>query len=549
MKSIVPIHTRSWKKLEQHFHDIKHLHLVNLFENDTNRFKNFSFIFKKNLLLDFSKNRITHQTIKLLLNLVQEMNLSNEIQSMFSGKHINITENRPVLHVALRNRSNTPIFVNGLDIMIEVNLILKKMKEFSNKVIQGIWKGYSGKNITHVVNVGIGGSHLGPKMVVEALKPYHNHLKVSFVSNIDSTELFNVLKTCDYETTIFLISSKTFSTEETITNFKTLKNNFLKQCGDQNSIQQHFFAITVNESEAINLGIPKDNIFKLWDWVGGRYSVWSAMGLSVVLVIGFKNFCKFLQGAYDMDIHFKNEPFEKNLPIFLALIGVWYNNFFNSETEAILPYDQYLKYFPSYVQQSNMESNGKNIDRNGNLVSWNTGPIIWGEVGTNGQHSFYQLIHQGTRLIPCDFITSIISHNPLEQHHKILLSNFFAQTHALAFGEYFYNKNRFLSKSNFINKDMDFLKKFKFFKGNQPSNTLLFKKMNPYSLGILISLYEHKVFTQGVIFNVFSFDQWGVELGKNISNNILKKLLYNDCNLCYESSTQGLIDFYNFHNQ
>lgn len=541
IKHPIPNQTNSWKNLNIHFKEIHNLHLFDLFKNDNNRFKNFSFNFKNKLLVDISKNRITNTTIKILLNLAKEMNLSQAIESMFCGEKINLTEQRPVLHTALRNFSNNPIFFNESDIMLEINKVLNKMKYFSEKIINGTWKGYSGKSIQNVVNIGIGGSDLGPKMVTEALRFYKNHLNIFFISNIDGTEIFNILKLIDFETTIFLISSKTFTTQETIVNFKTIKDIFFKKVNNKNILDKHFFAITVNENEAMRYGITKENIFKLWDWVGGRYSLWSAMGLSIILSLGFDNFIQLLSGAYDMDIHFRTTSFEKNIPVLLGLIGIWYNNFFNSETEAILPYDQYLYNFPMYIQQSNMESNGKNIDKNGNKVSWQTGPIIWGTVGTNGQHSFYQLIHQGTKLIPCDFIASIFSHNPINDHHVILLSNFFAQTHALAFGQNFYKNNNL--KKNTLHDE--YVEKFKFFEGNRPSNSFLFQKMDPYSLGVLISLYEHKIFTQGVIFNIFSFDQWGVELGKNISNNIFKNLVNKKKEFNYDSSTEGLINFYN----
>ncbi|CAL4324564.1 glucose-6-phosphate isomerase [Buchnera aphidicola] len=541
MKSISPITTNAWKELRIHFNKMKNIHLVDLFKYNHNRFKNFSYVFKSNMLIDFSKNRITDETIQILLRLSEEMQLSQSIQDMFNGKHINVTENRPVLHTALRNFSHEPILVNNIDIMPKIRAVLNKMKHFSKSIISGVWRGYSGKKITHVVNIGIGGSDLGPRMVTEALKPYKNHLKISYVSNIDSTDVYSILKNCDFSSTIFLVSSKNFTTEETITNATTIKNYFLKKYCNLKDMKHHFFAVTANVQEALKFGIEQNNIFELWDWVGGRYSLWSAMGLSIMLSIGFNNFCNFLHGAYDMDIHFKHASFEKNIPVLLSLIGIWYNNFFNTQTEAILPYDQYLYRFPSYIQQCNMESNGKNIDRNGDKVCWQTGSITWGEVGTNGQHSFYQLIHQGTKLIPCDFIASTISHNPIENHHKILLSNFFAQTHALAFGKYFNNNGENTSCDHDVNH---FSEKFKYFEGNRPSNSILFKIIDPYSLGSLIALYEHKIFVQGVILNIFSFDQWGVELGKVISNNIFQGL-HGGKNYKNDVSTQGLIHFYN----
>ncbi|QCI26167.1 glucose-6-phosphate isomerase [Buchnera aphidicola] len=544
MRNIVPTQTTAWKNLKKHFQDMQNIHLNDLFRKDKYRFKNFSFFIKDKLLVDISKNRITYTTLKILLSLAQDMHLSEAIQQMFSGKKINCTEDRAVLHTALRNDYHNPIILDGNDIMPEIYAVLKKIKFFSNQVINGQWKGYSGKKITTVVNIGIGGSDLGPSMVTKALKAYKNHLDIKFVSNIDSTELFHLFKIIDFETTIFLISSKTFTTQETIVNAETIKKAFFKKAGCTKHMNQHFFAITMNTNKAKDFGIISDNIFKIWDWVGGRYSIWSAMGLSIALAVGFKNFKELLNGAYAMDMHFKNTTFEKNIPVLLGLIGIWYNNFFYSETEAIFPYDQYLNRFPAYIQQSNMESNGKNVDRNGNTVSWQTGPIIWGEVGTNGQHSFYQLLHQGTKLIPCDFIAPILSHNSIQDHHEILLSNFFAQTHALAFGKSFYNDSSCFF-SDIKSVDSAFIQKFKCFLGNRPSNTLLFKKIDPYSLGLLIALYEHKIFTQGVIFNIFSFDQWGVELGKNISNSIYNTLTNKKYELDYDNSTQGLLNFYN----
>lgn len=544
MKNISPVQTIAWKQLKNHFKVMKNIHMCELFNKDPNRFKKFSIFFKENVLIDYSKNRITDLTIQMLLNLANEMHLFEAIKSMFIGKKINVTEDRPVLHTALRNNVNQPIFIDGLNIMDEVHQVLKKMEDFSNQVISGQWRGYSGKKIKNIVNIGIGGSDLGPKMVSSALTPYKNHLNMFYLSNIDSTDVLKIININDFESTIFLISSKTFSTQETITNANTIKSIFVKKCQNIEFMNKHFFAITANKSLALNFGIPTNNIFMLWDWVGGRYSIWSAMGLSIILSIGYKNFCELLRGAYDMDVHFQTSSLEKNIPVLLGLIGIWYNNFFHSETEAILPYDQYLHRLPSYIQQSNMESNGKNIDRNGNKVSWQTGPIIWGSVGTNGQHSFFQLIHQGTKLIPCDFIAAIQSHNPINQHHTILLSNFFAQTHSLAFGDRLHNscydnKNIFVDSST-----INYIKKFKTFEGNHPSNSFLFAKMDPYSLGWLIAMYEHKIFTQGIILNIFSFDQWGVELGKKISNDILNCLSSGKDNLNYDNSTNGLIKFY-----
>ncbi|WP_343182513.1 glucose-6-phosphate isomerase [Buchnera aphidicola] len=541
MKNVIPIHTNSWKKLTIHFEKIKDIHLIDFFKNDNKRYQRHSFLFQNKILIDMSKNRIDSETISLLLELAEEMNLSNQISSMFTGEKINFTENRSVLHTALRNLGESSIFVDGVDVMPKISFVLNKMKTFSEKIIHGKWKGYSGKKIRNIVNIGIGGSDLGPKMVTMALNPYRNHLNVFFLSNIDSTELFNFLKVNDFETTIFLISSKTFTTKETITNATIIKDCFLKRNNCIKSMEKHFFAITANITAALDFGIVKNNIFQLWDWVGGRYSLWSSMGLSIVLSIGFDNFIKLLRGAYDMDMHFQYEKLSNNIPVLLGLIGIWYNNFFHSETELIVPYDQYLSEFPSYIQQSSMESNGKNIDKNGNHVLWNTSPVIWGSVGINGQHSFYQLLHQGTRLIPCDFIASIFSHHPIQNNQEILLSNFFAQTHALAFGNFFQKNMNY--KNNCIENEI-YVEKFKYFEGNRPSNSFLLKKLDPYSLGALIALYEHKIFTQGIILNICSFDQWGVELGKKISDDIFNSLLYRTRSVNYDSSTNSLIKFY-----
>ncbi|QCI25190.1 glucose-6-phosphate isomerase [Buchnera aphidicola (Rhopalosiphum padi)] len=547
MKNINLIETKSWKDLKSHFEEIKNIHLKDLFLSDLNRFKKFSILFKNEILIDFSKNRITEKTLTLLLNLAKEMNVKSAIKLMFSGSKINQTENRSVLHIALRNRSNFPILLNGSDIMLEVNNVLKKMKNFSELVINGTWKGYTGKSISDIVNIGIGGSDLGPYMVTEALRPYKNHLNIHYVSNIDGTHLSEVLKKINPETTLFLIASKTFTTDETITNANSAKFWFLKHSKKKDTLDKHFFALSANIKNALNFGINIKNIFLFWDWVGGRFSLWSSAGLSIILSIGFNNFEKFLQGAHVMDNHFYNTEYDKNVPILLALISIWYTNFFNSETEAIFPYDQYMHRFSAYFQQSNMESNGKSIDKNGNKVCYQTGPIIWGEPGTNGQHAFFQLIHQGTKLIPSDFIIPIISHNDLDNHHLKLISNFLAQTQVLAFGK---SKNSFLKESVLFKKDEDKLNKilpFKICEGNKPTNSILLRKITPYNLGILIALYEHKIFVQGHILNIFSFDQWGVEIGKKAAKSIYKNINEKTKNSkFYDSSTQGLIDFYNF---
>lgn len=544
MKNINFDDTKSYKDLKNHFEKIKNVHLKDLFLSDPNRFKKFSILFKKEMLIDFSKNRINDETLIYLLNLARETDVKSAIKEMFSGMKINKTENRSVLHVALRNRRNSPIIVNNSNIMLEVNNVLEKMKHFSNSVINGDWKGYTGKNISDVVNIGIGGSDLGPYMVTESLRTYKNHLNIHYVSNMDGTHISEVLKNIDPEKTLFLIASKTFTTDETITNAKSAKKWFLRYAKDIKNLDKHFFALSANVENALNFGIHINNIFKFWDWVGGRFSLWSAAGLSIILSIGFNNFEKFLDGAHDIDNHFYNTDYDKNIPILLALISIWYTNFFGVETEAILPYDQYMHRFSAYFQQSNMESNGKSINRNGRKISYQTGPIIWGEPGTNGQHAFYQLIHQGTKLIPCDFIAPVLSHNNLGRHHIKLLSNFLAQTQALAFGK---SKDTILNELMSSSQDRTIFDKvtcFRVCQGNQPTNSFFIRKITPYTLGALIALYEHKIFVQGYILNIFSFDQWGVEIGKQLSRNIYDYLNNNIKDKRYDSSTEGLIQFY-----
>ncbi|WAI11749.1 MAG: glucose-6-phosphate isomerase [Buchnera aphidicola (Macrosiphum albifrons)] len=544
MKNMSFNHTKSYQDLKNHFKKIKNIHLRDLFSSDVNRFKKFSILFQNEMLIDFSKNRIDDDTLSYLLNLAKETDVKSAIYSMFSGSKINQTEDRAVLHIALRNRSNYPIIVNNCNIMLEINNLLEKMKNFSKIVINGQWKGYTGKSISDVVNIGIGGSDLGPYMVSEALRPYKNHLNMHYVSNIDGTHLNEVLKKINPETTIFLIASKTFTTDETITNAYSAKKWFLDYLKDKNDLDKHFFALSANIKNALNFGIHIDNIFKFWDWVGGRFSLWSSAGLSIILSIGFHNFEKFLDGAHAMDKHFYNADYNENIPILLALISIWYTNFFKSETEAIFPYDQYMHRFSAYFQQANMESNGKSINRNGEKIHYQTGPIIWGEPGTNGQHAFYQLIHQGTKLIPCDFIAPIFSHNDLGDHHIKLISNFFAQTQALAFGKSRDDILHELISSKQNKDDIDKILPFKICNGNQPTNSILIRKITPYNLGALISLYEHKIFVQGYILNIFSFDQWGVEIGKELSQNIYNYLKNNIKNGYYDSSTKGLIHFY-----
>lgn len=544
MKNINPTQTAAWQALQKHFDEMKDVTIADLFAKDGDRFSKFSATFGDQMLVDYSKNRITEETLAKLQDLAKECDLAGAIKSMFSGEKINRTENRAVLHVALRNRSNTPILVDGKDVMPEVNAVLEKMKTFSEAIISGEWKGYTGKAITDVVNIGIGGSDLGPYMVTEALRPYKNHLNMHFVSNVDGTHIAEVLKKVNPETTLFLVASKTFTTQETMTNAHSARDWFLKAAGDEKHVAKHFAALSTNAKAVGEFGIDTANMFEFWDWVGGRYSLWSAIGLSIVLSIGFDNFVELLSGAHAMDKHFFTTPAEKNLPVLLALIGIWYNNFFGAETEAILPYDQYMHRFAAYFQQGNMESNGKYVDRNGNVVDYQTGPIIWGEPGTNGQHAFYQLIHQGTKMVPCDFIAPAITHNPLSDHHQKLLSNFFAQTEALAFG-----KSREVVEQEYRDqgKDpatLDYVVPFKVFEGNRPTNSILLREITPFSLGALIALYEHKIFTQGVILNIFTFDQWGVELGKQLANRILPELKDGKEISSHDSSTNGLINRY-----
>ncbi|HHE38628.1 MAG TPA: glucose-6-phosphate isomerase [Candidatus Cloacimonetes bacterium] len=544
LKRINPIQTKSWKKLKTHFQKMRSVQMKDLFENDEQRFEKFSLKFK-DILVDFSKNIITENTFKLLLELADEVDLKDAIEKMFSGEKINETENRAVLHTALRNLSKTPVYVDGKDVMPEVNAIFEQMKVFSEKVISGEWKGFTGKAISDIVNIGIGGSDLGPVMVTEALKHYRKpNLNVHFVSNVDGTHIAETLKDIDPETTLFMIASKTFTTQETMTNAYSARKWFLEKAKNEYYIKKHFVAISTNKTAVEDFGIDPENMFVFWDWVGGRYSLWSAIGLSIACFIGFDNFQELLQGAYEMDQHFRTTPFEKNIPVVLALIGIWYNNFFGAESQAILPYDQYLHRFAAYFQQGDMESNGKYVDRNGKEVEYQTGPIIWGEPGTNGQHAFYQLIHQGTKMIPCDFLAPVISHNPIGDHHQKLLSNFFAQTEALMKGK---NKDEVieeLKNSGKSEEEIEKLLPFKIFQGNRPTNSILFKKLTPRTLGSLIVMYEHKIFVQGIIWNIFSFDQWGVELGKQLAKKILPELESDKQISSHDPSTNGLINEY-----
>jgi glucose-6-phosphate isomerase len=541
---INPANTAAWKKLQEHYKEIKQVSLQELFENDPKRFDKFSCC-TKDLVLDYSKNRITQKTMGLLVDLAKECQLEKSRSLFFSGAAINATEHRAVLHTALRNFSSQPIYVEGKNVMPEVKKVLRQMQSFCESVHNGKHRGYTGKRIKYIVNIGIGGSDLGPLMVTEALKPYWKKgIETYFVSNIDGSHIAETLKKVNAEETLFLIASKTFTTQETMTNAFTARNWFLKKAKKESHIAKHFVALSTNEKEVLRFGIDSKNMFAFWDWVGGRYSLWSAIGLSISLTIGFKAFSDLLKGAHHIDKHFREAPLKENMPVILALLGIWYTNFFGAQTEAILPYDQYLHRFPAYFQQGNMESNGKQTDRSGKPVQYATGPIIWGEPGTNGQHAFYQLIHQGTPLIPCDFIAAAQSQNPIGDHHEKLMSNFFAQTEALLNGKSAPQVKEELRKQGLSPQEIKKLTPFKVFKGNKPTNSILVKKLTPFALGELIALYEHKIFTQGVIWNIYSFDQWGVELGKQLANKILPELLDNKPIKSHDSSTNGLINAY-----
>jgi glucose-6-phosphate isomerase len=538
-----PTETIAWRALEDHFLSLQASTMRELFAKDPNRFTKFSTTFE-DTLVDYSKNIINDETIKLLIDLAHETELKEAIESMFAGEKINQTEDRSVLHVALRNRSNSPIRVDGVDVMPEINKVLDQMKQFSDRLQNGAWKGYTGKTITDIVNIGIGGSDLGPYMVTEALRPYWKNITPHFVSNVDGTHIAETLKRVNPETTLFIIASKTFTTQETMTNAESARAWFLEKTGGKGEVAKHFVAVSTNSKEVTKFGIAPENMFVFWDWVGGRYSLWSSIGLSISCTIGFDNFVQLLDGAHAMDNHFRKESFDKNVPVLLALIGIWYNNFFGAASEAILPYDQYLHRFAAYFQQGNMESNGKSVDRNGDPVEYQTGPVIWGEPGTNGQHAFYQLIHQGTKLTPCDFIAPAISQNPIGDHHDKLLSNYFAQTEALMKGKTYEEVVAELKAAGFDNDAIDFHAPFRVFEGNKPSNSILFKKLTPRTLGSLIAMYEHKIFVQGVIWNIFSYDQWGVELGKVLAKKILPELSSTEEIASHDSSTNGLINYF-----
>ena len=532
----------AWQALVQHQQEINDLHMRDLFAQDPQRFKRFS-LRLGDILFDYSKNRITEKTMQLLVDLAHQANLDQRIAAMFSGQKINTTEDRAVLHIALRNRSNEPIFVDGQDVMPEVKRVLEKMRSFSEAVRSGAWKGYTGKPITDIVNIGIGGSDLGPKMVCEALKPYARpDLRAHFVSNVDSTDLVETLKTLNPETTLFLVASKTFTTQETMTNAHSARQWFLSAAKSEAAIAKHFAAMSTNTDAVSKFGIDPENMFEFWDWIGGRYSLWSAIGLSIVLYLGMDRFEELLSGAHKVDRHFRAAPFERNIPVIMGLLGIWYNNFFGAHSHAILPYDQYLAHFPAYFQQGDMESNGKSVTQQGEWMDYATGPVIWGQPGTNGQHAFYQLIHQGTQLIPCDFLAAVNSHNPLGDHHPILLSNFLAQTEALMQGKTPSEARSELEAAGISGTQLERLVPAKTFHGNRPTNSFLYPKLTPEVLGALIALYEHKIFTQGVIWNVNSFDQMGVELGKQLAKKILPELSSETQVTSHDSSTNGLIN-------
>ena len=532
---VTPKDTKAWQQLQDHYNtEIKGTHMRSLFKADADRFSRYSLKFD-DILFDYSKNIVNDKTLDLLRQLANESKVKEAIEAMFTGEKINETEGRSVLHTALRNFSGKPVLSDGKDVMPDVMRVLAQMKAFCARIHSGDWKGYSGKKIKYIVNIGIGGSDLGPVMVTEALRPYWvAGMQAYFVSNVDGTHIVETLKKVTPEETLFLIASKTFTTQETMTNAHTARDWFLATAKDESQVAKHFAALSTNEKEVTKFGIDKANMFEFWDWVGGRYSLWSAIGLSIALTIGYDNFESLLKGAHATDLHFRTTPFEKNIPVTMALIGLWYTNFFGSQTEAILPYDQYMHRFAAYFQQGNMESNGKSVDRNGKPVGWSTGPVVWGEPGTNGQHAFYQLIHQGSILIPCDFIAPAISHNPVGDHHVKLLSNFFAQTQALMNGK---TKEELEAE-----KVPATLVPYKFFSGNRPTNSFLIKEITPFTLGELIALYEHKIFVQGVIWNIFTFDQWGVELGKQLAGKILPELQNTDEVKSHDSSTNGLIN-------
>ena len=541
LKNINPTQTKAWRKLEEHFTAVKDVHMLRWFDEDIDRANRFT-IKWDDFYVDYSKNRLTQETINIFLELAEEVDLNDAISKYFSGDKINQTENRAVLHTALRAKETDKVYVDGQNIIPEIYKVKQKIKTFTNQIVHGKHKGFTGKLFTDVVNIGIGGSDLGPAMVVEALQFYKNHLKIHFVSNVDGDHVNETLKKLNPETTLFVIVSKTFTTQETRSNANTIREWFLKSAS-QNDIAKHFVAVSTNTEKVKTFGIDEDNIFPMWDWVGGRFSLWSAVGLSISLSIGYNNFESMLDGAYKMDVHFKNEPFNTNIPVILAFISIWYNNFFKAESEAIIPYTQYLNQFTTYLQQAIMESNGKNVDRDGYPINYQTGAIIWGEPGTNAQHAFFQLIHQGTKLIPTDFIGFTNSLYGNIDHQDKLMSNFFAQAEALLSGKSKKKVSHELASLNLSKQNIAQLFPFKEFEGNKPTNTILIKKLTPESLGKLIAMYEHKIFVQGIIWNIFSYDQFGVELGKQLAGKILDELK-STSNIEHDASTSNLINYY-----
>jgi len=534
----------AWRALEAHYEQIRDVHMRDLFQADPRRFETFS-LRLGDLLVDYSKNRVTGETLRLLMELARAVGVPEQIGRMFGGEKINFTENRAVLHTALRNRSGRPVLVDGADVMPRINTVLAKMRAFSAAVRNGDWKGYTGKKITDIVNIGIGGSDLGPAMVVRALRPYvRTGLRVHFVSNVDGTHIIETLKQKNPDTTLFIISSKTFTTQETLANARTARDWFVQASGEEGTVAKHFVALSTNVREVAAFGIDPVNMFEFWDWVGGRYSLWSAIGLSIAIAIGMDNYELLLEGAHAMDEHFRAAPLERNIPVVLGLLGVWYVNFFGAHSHAILPYDQYLERLPAYLQQADMESNGKHVDHAGEAVDYATGPVIWGEPGTNGQHAFYQLLHQGTELVPADFIAPARSHNPVGAHHKMLLANFLAQTEALMLGKTAAEVRRDLEAAGMNGAALERLLPHKVFEGNRPTNSILFRSLTPYMLGALLAMYEHKIFTQGVIWSINSFDQWGVELGKQLAASILPQLVDAAAVQGHDASTNGLINYY-----
>lgn len=543
LRNTTPTSCASWAELQAHYQQLQPQHLRGLFASDPERAAKLSFRFE-DFIFDLSKNRITSETLDLLVKLAEEMDVPGAIESMFTGEKINATENRAVLHTALRNFTDQELQLDGENILDEVRDVLKQMQQFCDGIHSGNITGYTGKRFRHIVNIGIGGSHLGPQMVCEALKSYQQpDLEVHFISNVDGTDAAEVLRKLDPETTLFIIASKTFTTKETITNAHTARNWFLEQAKDAVHVSKHFVALSTNTAEVERFGIAPENTFRFWDWVGGRFSLWSAIGLSIACAVGYQNFEQLLRGAESMDKHFRKAPLRQNIPVLMALLSIWYTNFFNCQTQAILPYDQYMRLLPEFLQQLMMESNGKSTDRNGQPVTYQTQPVIWGAAGTNSQHSFFQLIHQGTVLIPCDFIAAAVSNNPIGEHQALLLSNFFAQTEALVQGKTRDEVRAELQQKNLPEAELEALLPHKLFEGNKPTTSIMMKQLTPYNLGALLAMYEHKTFVQGVIWNIYSFDQWGVELGKQLATTIEKELLQ-DTPANHDSSTQTLIDYY-----